>query len=242
MFSEQLLSQRGALITGAGQPLAAAFARRFAEAGARLALGYVQADAKAAAQLAQACGAEMIFEFDPGDPESIRASVRQVVGKLGTVDLLVNALLSRVDLSLQEVSCEQWVKFQSLQLDTTIYFCREVLRAMMRKHRGRIINVIDVLRGGPNTAAARGIAAMTRALASEVAPLNIYVNGLAVASLPEEVPELGQMGRSLLAKEASPLGRLGQADEIAEAALFLASDAARLTSGQCLSVNGGLYP
>ena len=118
---------------------------------------------------------------------------------------------------------------------------------MLKKRRGRILNLTDVsgLRGeaghANHSAARGGVAALTRALASELAPLGIHVNALSVAYLDHELPALDEAARTRLMGN-TPLGRAGAADEVAAAALFLASSASSFTTGHLLAVNGGLYP
>jgi 3-oxoacyl-[acyl-carrier protein] reductase len=117
---------------------------------------------------------------------------------------------------------------------------------MLKKRSGRILNLTDVagLRGeaghANHSAARAGVAALTRALGSELAPLGIHVNALSVAHLDHELAALDDSSRARLIGN-TPLGRSGAAAEVAEAALFLASSSASFTTGHLLAVNGGLY-
>lgn len=238
------LTGRVAVVTGGGQPLADAIARRFAAAGARLALVHLPEDAEAAARTAAACGA-LTFACDPADPEAVRAVVRTLASELGTLDVLVNAVCARDGGASHELADEAWRRVVEVELSGTLYFCREAVRPMLKQRSGRILNLTDVagLRGeaghANHSAARAGVAALTRALASELAPLGIRVNAVSVAYLDHELPALDDAARSRIVGN-TPLGRAGGADEVAEAALFLAAGAS-FTTGHLLAVNGGLY-
>lgn len=246
MADEAVLHDKVALVTGGGQPLGDALALRFAAAGARIALVYRPDDAAAAQRSAQALGAALALECDPADPEAVRAAVRRVVAELQALDVLVNAVVERAGGASHTLSDEAWRRVVEVELSGTLHFCREAIRPMLKKRSGRILNLTDVagLRGEAghaNHAAARaGVAAMTRALASELAPLGIHVNALSVAYLEHELSGLDEPARARLLGN-TPLARSAAAGEVAEAALFLASSAASFTTGHLLAVNGGLY-
>ncbi|WP_224364463.1 SDR family oxidoreductase [Hyalangium versicolor] len=240
-FVEGLLHPKVVIVTGAGQPIASAIARRYAKAGARLVLSFLPEHEAAATELAKSLGAELATACELSDPQAVSALVRRVTTELGGVDVLVNAHLSRVPGKLSEVSAEQVKSVVERQLSGTAFFCKEVIRPMMRKRSGRILNLLDSASGGPGKVAAEGIAAMTRALANEVSRQGISVNTLAVHLLPEEAEQLPAPQRERLEGELGPLGRLGNPEEIAEAALFLVSSAANLMTGQRLSATGGLW-
>lgn len=243
---EASLQGKVALVTGAGQPLADAVAQRFALAGARVALAYLPEDAAAAQRSAEACGAELSVACDPAQPDAVRAVVRQVAAELGTLDVLVNAAMQRSGGASHELSDAAWSRVVDVELSGTLYFCREAVRPMLKQRSGRILNLTDVagLRGearhANHSAARGGVAALTRALASELAPLGIHVNALSVAYLDHELPALDDGARARLLSN-TPLGRAGAADEVANAALFLATSGSSFTTGHLLAVNGGLY-
>jgi 3-oxoacyl-[acyl-carrier protein] reductase len=246
MSTDGALRGKVALVTGGGQPLGDALARRFASAGARVVLAHLPADAAAAARSAEALAPALALECDPADPEAVRAAVRRVTAELQTLDVLANVVVARAGGASHELGDEAWRRVLDVELSGTLYFCREAIRPMLKQRSGRILNLTDVsgLRGEAghaNHAAARaGVAAMTRALASELAPLGVHVNALSVAYLEHELAGLDEAARARL-KGNTPLGRAATADEVAEAALFLASGAASFTTGHLMAVNGGLY-
>jgi 3-oxoacyl-[acyl-carrier protein] reductase len=240
------MQDKVALVTGAGQPLADAVARRFAAAGARVALVHLPEDTQAARDSAATCGAALVLACDPAQPDAVRAAVRQVVAELGGLDVLVNAAVQRSGGASHELSDTAWQRVVEVELSGTLYFCREAVRPMLKQRSGRILNLTDVagLRGearhANHSAARGGVAALTRALASELAPLGIHVNALSVAYLDHELPTLDDGARARLLSN-TPLGRAGAADEVASAALFLATSGSSFTTGHLLAVNGGLY-
>ncbi|NMO18792.1 SDR family oxidoreductase [Pyxidicoccus fallax] len=240
-FVEGLLHQQVVMVTGAGQPIANAIARRLGRAGARLALVFLPEHEQEAMEFARAVGAVLALACEPSDPQAVGAVVRRVTTELGGVDVLVNASLSREPGRWVDLAAGQWKALLERQLSGTAWFCKEVIRPMMRKRSGRILTLLDAAPGGASRVAAEGLLAMTRALANEVARQGIAVNTLAIHLLAEEVERLAPAQRERLDGDRGPLGRPGSADEIAEAALFLTSSAANLMTGQRLSATGGLW-
>lgn len=242
------LEDQAAVVVGAGQPIADAVARRFAAAGARLALCHLADDTDAAQALASELGGVPCYECDPADPASVRTTMRRAVKELGGLELLANLTVYRNRLGKllsHEVELSDWCRLQDVLLGGTVYFCREAIRVMMRKKRGRILNLVDqasqagkVARG--DYAAARGgIAALTRALSGEIGPLGIRINAVSASYLDNELGLLTEEGRQGLL-DATPLRRAGTVEEVADAALVLCSESTRFTTGHVLQVNGGL--
>jgi len=147
----------------------------------------------------------------------------------------------------QQMSDERWRAMMATHLDGTFYCCREALKRMAPRQRGTIVNVSSTAgltgqEGAPHYSAAKaGMLGFTRSLAREVASLNIRVNALCPGFVDTDMSRSyspafrrGTIGRI-------PLGRWGEADEVAAAALFLAADESSYLTGQCLSPNGGIF-
>lgn len=245
MFANDILDGKVALITGAGQPFADAVIRRFASLGARLAVVYEPHDAENALAL-ELPKDTMRVQCDITDPTSVKTTVRNVAAEMGRIDILVCASYYGSAEPIHKIALDEWRRSVESQICGTLHFNREVIRPMMRNKSGRIINVIYALAGPAANVGARGVAALTRTLAAELAPQGISVNCIGVGALNEQ----GASDDSVkvvrpsmnIVRSAAPLGRLGRVDEIAEMTVFLASDAARLTSGHTLPASGGLYP
>lgn len=245
MFAIDIFNGKVALITGVGQPFADALVRRFGTLGARLVLVHEPRDAERA-QSVPAPEGTLRFECDGTDAAAVKSLVRGVAEKLGRIDVLICASHSASSHSLRTIPLKGWQQAVDGQLSTTLHFNREVIRPMMRHKSGRIINVIYALAGPSGNVTSRGVAAMTRTLAAELAPQGIYVNCIGVGQLEEQgathdsVKVVRQTDS--IVRSAAPAGRLGRVDEVAEVAVFLASDAARFTSGHTLPASGGIYP
>ncbi|MGZ5440804.1 MAG: SDR family NAD(P)-dependent oxidoreductase [Thermoanaerobaculia bacterium] len=245
MFTANIFEGKVALITGVGQPFADALVHRFSALGARLALVYDRRDAEKALAV-EAPEGTIRMECNGVDAKQVRTVVRGIAAELGRIDVLICASYAEATEPLREIALDRWQEAVDAQLCTTLHFNREVIRPMMRNKSGRIINVIYALAGPAANVAARGVAAMTRTLAAELAPQGIYVNCIGVGELEEQGANHDGVRvtrqTSSIIRSAAPLGRLGRVDEVAEVAVFLASDAARLTSGHTIPASGGIYP
>lgn len=243
-MSGQTLAGKVALVTGAGQPLGDAIARRLTAAGARLGLVALPEDEERGRAIAQEIGAEVVLICDPRDPDDVRRAVRGVSSACGGLDILVTAAVARVRGSVATLPFEEWARVIDVELSGSLYFSREALRAMLKRGRGDILNVADTFGlklAAANNAAARGVAALMRALASEAAPHHVRVNAVSVSTMPHEFDGVDVAGgKSSLGN--TTFGRAARPEEVADAAHFLLSADARFINGHALPVNGGLYP
>jgi 3-oxoacyl-[acyl-carrier protein] reductase len=242
------LNGKAALVTGASQGIGRAAAEALAAAGARTWLAARSADKlrEAADAIREKGGQAEVLELDVADFASIDARLEPVIGA-GGVEILVNNAGVTDDGLLLRMSDEQWDKVVDVNLGGTFRVTRALLRGMMKKRWGRIINVSSVVAssgnpGQANYAASKaGLEGFTRALAREVASRNVTVNAIApgyvetamTAKLTDEQKE------KLLV--TVPAGRMGTSEDIAAAVSFLASDGASYVTGQVLHVNGGMY-
>jgi len=247
------LQGKTALITGAAQGIGFSIAQCFAAEGARVALVDVKAEeGKAAAEKLKAQGADAIFEYvDVGDQSSVERMSARVVERLGAADVLVNNAGIAVFRDPLEMSGSDWQRCFSVDLDGVWYCCRALLPHMLTKGKGDIINIASVHSFKiiphcfPYPVAKHAVMGLTRALAIEYADRNIRVNAIAPGYIGTEIvekifagaPDPEELRRKT--NELHPVKRIGWPEEIAWAAVFLASDEARFMTAECLVIDGG---
>jgi acetoacetyl-CoA reductase len=236
---------RVALVTGGTRGIGAAISIAFKNAGYKVAANYAGND-EAAAKFKSETGIDT-FKWDVGDFGACAAGIADVTKALGPVDVLVNNAGITRDAMLHKMSPEQWREVMRVDLDSLFNTSRHVIDSMRERNFGRIINISSIngqkgQMGQTNYSAAKaGIIGFTKALAQETAKKGITVNAIApgyidtemVQAVPEKVLE------SIIA--TIPVGRLGKAEEIAKAALFLASEDSAFITGATLTVNGAQY-
>lgn len=238
-----------AIVTGASRGIGLSVATAFAKAGFNLAICATREETlnKAADQLAEH-GAEVFARVvNVAVQSEVQDFVSETAKHFGRIDVLVNnAGITRDNLAMR-MKPEEWASVIEINLNSVFYASQAVLKPMMRARAGRIINISSVVAsmGNPGQlnycAAKGGIDAMTRSLAREVGSRNITVNAIAPGFIQTDMTdELGDKAKDTLASQI-PLGRLGQPEDIASAALFLALDSGAYITGQVLHVNGGLY-
>ena len=239
-----------ALITGASRGIGAAAARLFAQEGWNVAVHYNASRAAAeqlAAELAGLGVKAVPIQADVADPEQAERLVREAEGALGPLDAVVcNAGVALPQQLLTDTTADQWRRLMSVDLDGMFYTLRAAIPGLVRQKRGAIVTVSSMwgITGGsceaPYSAAKAGVVGLTRALAKELGPSGVRVNCAAPGVIdtamnahltPEDLAAL---------EEETPLGRIGQPEELAQAILFLASDRASFITGQVLNVDGGM--
>ena len=250
------LAGRTALITGAGGGIGGAVARAFAAAGADLSL----ADIKPVAALAEAMRAQGRRVIDvPTDVTQalqVRALIRDSVKALGKIDILVNVAGTLSFGSAESLAEAEWERVLAVNLKGTFLCCQAVIGCMRAQKYGRIINIGSIL--GKNGGNARpwmdsteqsqaanvaygvskaGVHAMTMFLARELAADSITVNAVAPGPVASAMTaDFPQRLRDLI-----PVGRMGTADEVAQACLFLAAPTSGFVTAEILDVNGGMW-
>lgn len=235
---------RNVLITGGSRGIGSAMVRAFTKDGYRVAFTYKSSD-DAAAKLATETGATAI-KADSASEEQIISAVSKAALALGGIDILINnAGISSFSL-LQDLSLAEWNECISVNLTSAFLFSREVIPYMLKNHKGRIINVSSMwgLVGAScevhYSAAKAGLIGFTKALAKELGPSGITVNAIAPGVIETDMnSHLSAEDLADLADE-TPLARIGNADEVARAALYLAGDGASFITGDVLNVSGGL--
>ena len=244
-----MLEQQIALVTGASRGIGHAIALALGAAGARV-VGTATSDA-GAESITSAFAEKGVdgrgMKLDVADAESVAACLKQVNEEFGAPDILVNNAGITRDTLLMTMKDEQWDEIINTNLSSVFRMSKAVLRPMMKKRGGRIINISSVVgaTGNPgqtNYAAAKaGLVGFAKSLAREIGSRGITVNTVAPGFIDTDMTrELGAEQRDALAAQI-PLGRLGTAGEVAAAVVFLASPAAAYITGETIHVNGGMY-
>jgi len=238
-----------ALITGGSRGIGAAIAAALARAGYAVAINYNHS-ADAAETLAASLRAEghtaITVQADVSDPAQVAAMFQAVENQLGAVSVLVNNAGIAQQKLFTDLTDADWRRMMGVHLDGAFYCCRAALPAMIRVRYGRILNIASMWGqvGGScevhYSAAKAGLIGLTKALAKEEGPSGITVNCIAPGVVDTDMmASFSDEDRAALADE-TPVCRLGSADEVAAAAVFLCSRAAGFITGQVLGVNGGL--
>ena len=239
------LTGKNALITGASGGIGGEIARVLHGAGATVGLSGTRVEPLQA--LADELGERAhVLPCNLSDPQAVSALPKQAAEAMGSVDILVNNAGITRDNLFMRMSDDEWQSVIDVNLSATMRLCRGVMRGMMKARWGRIVNVSSVVGsiGNPgqvNYAASKaGMVGMAKSIAHEVASRGITVNtvapGFITTAMTDKLTDDQKAG--LLTKV--PAGRMGEANEIAAAVLYLASPEAAYVTGSTLHVNGGM--
>jgi 3-oxoacyl-[acyl-carrier protein] reductase len=238
-----------AIVTGGGRGIGRAVAVRLAEEGANVAISYRSNDeaAEEAAEAVRAAGVKCeVFKGDVSEPDDVEALFKGVSDVFGRIDILVNNAGITRDNLMMRMKSEEFDEVLRTNLGGTYRCTRAALRPMVRARWGRIVNVSSVVglvgnAGQANYAASKaGIIGFTKSVAREIAQRGITANAVApgyvetelTGSLPENVKEA--------IRTQVPMGRFGEAEEVAEVVAFLAGEGAGYVTGQTIAVDGGM--
>lgn len=240
------LEGKVALVTGASRGIGKAIAELLAERGAKV-IGTATSES----------GVQAISDYlgDNGkgmalnvtNPESIEAVLKAITDEFGGVDILVNNAGITRDNLLMRMKEEEWSDIMETNLTSIFRLSKAVLRGMMKKRQGRIINVGSVVgtmgnAGQANYAAAKaGVIGFTKSMAREVASRGVTVNTVAPGFIETDMTKALNDEQRTATLAQVPAGRLGDPREIASAVAFLASPEAAYITGETLHVNGGMY-
>ena len=258
---EMRMTGRSALITGASKGIGLAIATNFAHAGAQVALvARRQSELDKARDVILAAAGQsakvVTISADMTKAEDCARAFKAVESAFGKVDVLVNNAGTSNAKPFESVTDEEWQLDFDLKVFAAVRLSRMALPGMKSRRWGRIINILNIGAKVPRAASvptsvsrAAGLA-LTKVLANEGAPHNVLVNGLHVGLIKSEQHELrnAKIGRNNMDEVYAemgkniPIGRVGEAEEFANVALFLASDAGSYVTGTTINVDGGLSP
>lgn len=235
------------LITGGSRGIGRACAVAFGRAGATVVLSYAGHDAAAAEAVKAAGSRARSVRFDVGDTAACAAAVEDVLKTEGRLDVLVNNAGVAIDGLAVRIKDADWDQQVDTNLKGAFALCRAAARPMMKQRAGSIVNLTSVVGETGNVgqaayaASKAGLIGLTKALARELASRNVRVNAVSPGFIDTDMTARLSPDSKTNITESIPLGRLGAADEVAQAVLFLASDAASYVTGEVLKVNGGMY-
>jgi NAD(P)-dependent dehydrogenase (short-subunit alcohol dehydrogenase family) len=243
-----MFENKVAMVTGGGSGIGAAMARRFAEEGATVVVADLdeKAASKVAAGIEKDAGIAVAVQQDVGDPRSVEQSVAFAIDKFGQLDVAINNAGITGDLApTADYSLEGWDKVIAVNLSGVFYGMKYQIPAMLRSGGGSIVNIASILgsvgardSAGYN-AAKHGVVGLTKTAALEYSKDGVRVNAIGPGYI--DTPLLNALNREMYdgLVNLHPIGRLGKAEEVAELALWLASDKASFVTGSYHLVDGG---
>ena len=247
-----MLKNKICIITGAARGIGEAIALKLAENGAHIAFTYISDSSKDKAVALEnkltAMGVQAkAYQSNAGDFAACESFVNSVMKEWGTVDVCVNNAGISKDNLLLRMSAEQWDDVMNVNLKSVFNMTKHVIRPMMKAKKGSIINMSSIIgiRGNAGqssyAASKAGIIGFTKSIALELGSRNIRCNAIAPGFIETDMTNYlkdGNAADDFIKK--IPLGRFGAGNEVADVALFLASDMSAYITGQVLSVCGGL--
>lgn len=241
---------RVALVTGGSRGIGRAIAQALAQRGAHVVLNYASNEAAAAevvGRIQAAGGQAEMMRFDVASEAQVEAAFKDIAARHKRLDVLVNNAGIAIDGLLLRAREADIDKVLAINVKGAIWCSREAIRTMMRARYGRIVNVSSVVGEMGNVgqvayaAAKAALLGMTKSLAREYASRSITVNAVAPGFIETDMTSGLTPERREEMKRHTPLGRIGAAEDVAAAVVFLASPEAGFVTGEVLRVNGGLY-
>jgi 3-oxoacyl-[acyl-carrier protein] reductase len=248
----KLLENKVAIITGAARGIGEGIALKFAEHGANVAFTYVSdSSTEKAAALEERIRVQGVrckaYKSNAGDFAQCEAFVNEVLKEFGIVDICVNNAGISKDSLLLRMTPEQWNDVIQINLNSVFYMTKQVIKPMMKARSGSIINMSSIIgeignAGQSSYAASKaGIIGFTKSVAKELGSRNIRCNAIAPGFVETDMTGYLKEGEAAdKYKSGIPLGRFASSEDIANTALFLASDMGNYITGQVISVCGGL--
>lgn len=247
------LKNKVALVTGAGAGLGRAIAERFAEEGAKVVVNDIQGEtARDAVETIKAKGGEAVpIQGDTSREEDAKRAVAYAVDTYGDLDILVNNAGVEIWKPVHEMTVEEWDRIMSINLRGVFLVSKHAVRRMLEQNQGgRIVNMSSVAGLasipclGAYATSKHGVIGLTKTMALELRPFNIQVNALCPAFIDTKMAErlllqIKEQGLPVEDLLAQTQGRLGTPGEVANVALFLASDEASFMSGAAVPIDNG---
>ncbi len=245
----KLLEGKIALVTGASRGIGKAIAKKFAEHGAHVAFTYLSSEESALKleeELKAMGSSAKAFQSDASSFEATEQLIAKILEEYQRIDIVVNNAGITKDNLLLRMNEEQWDAVINTNLKSIFNLTKNCLRPMLKQRSGSVINISSIvgLTGNPgqsNYAASKaGVIAFTKSMAQEVGSRNIRFNAIAPGFIETDMTHVLDEATKKAYSDSIPLKRLGQGEEIADAAVFLASEMSSYVTGQVLSVCGGL--
>jgi 3-oxoacyl-[acyl-carrier protein] reductase len=251
VIQDKALEGKVALVTGASRGIGRAIAKALGARAATVVINYhsrEDAAREAAAEVEAAGGKAHILQFDLGDAAAVEAAVKQVAEQHGRLDVLVNNAAVAIDQLIMRFKQEDWDRSLDVNLTGVFAACKAATRPLLKaKDGGRLINLTSVVGEMGNAgqvayvAAKAGVIGMTKTLAREFAGRGVTVNAVSPGFIDTDMTAASVQGDAREKLIATiPLGRMGQAQEVADVVAFLAGPEAAYVTGQVIRVNGGL--
>jgi len=237
-----------ALITGAGRGIGKTIAVKLAESGLDIAIADMNPVSDEVLREIEEYGTKCLaFQLDVTDVESVDSVVKKIIGENGGIHILVNNAGITQDNLFMRMKPEQWSQVIDVNLNGVFNVTKAVIRTMVKQHSGRIINISSVVgfSGNPGqvnySSTKSGLIGFTKSLSREVGTRGITVNAVAPGFINTAMTQALNEDQQQAILSQIPLGRMGEAEDIANAVTFLASEEASYITGTVLHVNGGMY-
>ncbi len=237
-----------ALITGAGRGIGKTIAVKLAESGLDIAIADMNPVSDEVLREIEEYGTKCLaFQLDVTDVESVDSVVKKIIDETGGIHILVNNAGITKDNLFMRMKPEQWSQVIDVNLNGVFHVTKAVIRTMVKQHSGRIINISSVVgfSGNPGqvnySSSKSGLIGFTKSLSREVGTRGITVNAVAPGFINTAMTKALNESQQQAILSQIPLGRMGEAEDIANAVAFLASEEASYITGTVLHVNGGMY-
>ena len=237
-----------ALITGAGRGIGKTIAVKLAESGLDIAIADMNPVSDDVVREIEEYGTKCLaFQLDVTDFESVESVVKKIIDETGGIHILVNNAGITQDNLFMRMKPEQWSQVIDVNLNGVFHVTKAVIRTMVKQHSGRIINISSVVgfSGNPGqvnySSTKSGLIGFTKSLSREVGTRGITVNAVAPGFINTAMTQALNESQQQAILSQIPLGRMGEAEDIANAVAFLASEEASYITGTVLHVNGGMY-